>query len=147
MRGCLIFLSSMSFKTNGRENSNVHAFLPDLHNIPSTFLKSLGFYLPMAHRRQSTSSMTAPDLVQTVKLPSSSFFSTWATSLAFFTSNELITCFHESWIYELFSRNFIFHFLEGCKVSISVIINSYIDIFYLNRKILPCLKRKQEKFC
>ena len=131
----------MSFKTNGRENSNVHAFLPDLHNIPSTFLKSLGFYLPMAHRRQSTSSMTAPDLVQTVKLPSSSFFSTWATSLAFFTSNEFITCFHESWIYELFS------FFRGLQsVYFCLIINSYICIFYLNRKILPCRKTKPSQF-
>ena len=35
----------MSFKTNGQENSNVHNFLPDLHNNPSTFYKSLGLYL------------------------------------------------------------------------------------------------------
>ena len=42
MWGCLIFLGSMSFKTNGRENSNVHSFLPDLHNNSSTFLKFFG---------------------------------------------------------------------------------------------------------
>ena len=29
----------MSFKTNGRENSNVHSFLLDLHNNASTFFK------------------------------------------------------------------------------------------------------------
>ena len=34
-------LISMSFKINGWENSNVHNFLSDLHNIPSKFLKSL----------------------------------------------------------------------------------------------------------
>ena len=31
----------MSFKTNRRENSNVHNFLPDLSNTPSTFFKIL----------------------------------------------------------------------------------------------------------
>ena len=35
----------MSFYTNGRENSNVHNFLPDLHNNPFTFFKSSGLYL------------------------------------------------------------------------------------------------------
>jgi hypothetical protein len=33
--------SSMSLKTNGWENSNFRNFLPDLHNNPSTFVKSL----------------------------------------------------------------------------------------------------------
>ena len=37
LSGCLIFLWSFSFKTNGRENSNVHIFLPDLHKYPSMF--------------------------------------------------------------------------------------------------------------
>ena len=37
LRGCLVFLSSMSFKTNGWENSNVYNFLPDLHNILTLF--------------------------------------------------------------------------------------------------------------
>ena len=36
-----IFLSSMLLKTNGRENSNVHNFLLDLHNNPSTSFKYL----------------------------------------------------------------------------------------------------------
>jgi hypothetical protein len=44
MRGCLIFLSSISFKTTGQENSDVYNFLPDLHNNSFTFLKSLGLY-------------------------------------------------------------------------------------------------------
>ena len=44
MKGCLIFYSSISLKTNERENSNVHNFLPDLHNNPSKFLKSVCFY-------------------------------------------------------------------------------------------------------
>ena len=34
----------MLFKTNERENSNVHKFLPDLHNNPSKFFKSLLLY-------------------------------------------------------------------------------------------------------
>ena len=38
----LEFFIIMSFKTNGRENSNVHNFLPDLSNDPSTFYKFLG---------------------------------------------------------------------------------------------------------
>ena len=37
------------------------------------------------------------------------------------------------------------YFLEGCKVSFSVMIKSYIGIFYLNRK--PYKKTKQGKFC
>ena len=51
-----------------------------------------------------------------------------------------------SWILNLqfFSRNFMFHFLEGCKVSFSVMINSYIGIFHLNRKLLPCAKKKKK---
>ena len=36
-----IFLSSMLLKTNGRENSNVHNFLLDLLNNPSTSFKYL----------------------------------------------------------------------------------------------------------
>ena len=44
LSSCLIFLSSMSVKTNGRENSNVHNFLTELHNNLSMFLKSLGLY-------------------------------------------------------------------------------------------------------
>ena len=44
MRGCLIFLSSMSFKRTVRENSKVHNFLPNLYNNPSTFSKFLGLY-------------------------------------------------------------------------------------------------------
>ena len=64
------------------------------------------------------------------------------------TINEFITCFYESWIYEFSSRNFMFHFLEGCKVSFFVMINSYTywHFFYLKRKILPCRKTKQRKF-
>ena len=34
----------MSFKTNERKNSNVYNFLPDLHNYPSKFFKSLRLY-------------------------------------------------------------------------------------------------------
>ena len=37
----------MSCKTTGRKKSNVHNFFPDLHNHPSTFLKSLGLYLKL----------------------------------------------------------------------------------------------------
>ena len=48
---------------------------------------------------------------------------------------------------QIFSRNFRFHFLEGWKVSFFVMITSYIGIFYLNRKLLPCWKIKQRKFC
>ena len=57
--------------------------------------------------------------------------------------------FHESWIYKstsFFSRNFMFHILEGCKVSFSVTMNSYIGIFDLIRKLLPCRKTKQRYF-
>ena len=42
LKACLIFLSSMLCIKNGRENSNVQNFLPDLHNDPSMFFKSLG---------------------------------------------------------------------------------------------------------
>ena len=41
---CLIFLSSISFKTNGHENSNFEYFLRDLHNNTSKFFESLGLY-------------------------------------------------------------------------------------------------------
>ena len=47
-------------------------------------------------------------------------------STIFCSIDELfITCFfYESWIYEfIFLRNFMFYFLEGCKVSFSVVIN------------------------
>ena len=37
-------------------------------------------------------------------------------------------------------------FIEGCKMSFSVMINSYMGIFDLNRKLLPCRKTKQRKF-
>jgi hypothetical protein len=40
LRGCLIFLNRVSFKTNGWESSNVYNFLPDLHNNLSTFLQT-----------------------------------------------------------------------------------------------------------
>ena len=59
------------------------------------------------------------------------------------TNDEFITCFHESWIYEFFSQNFHFHFIEGSRVSFSVM---YIGIFDLNRKLLPCRKTKQRQF-
>jgi hypothetical protein len=45
------------------------------------------------------------------------------------------------------SGPFMFHFLEGCKVSFSVMINSYIGMFDLSRKYLPWKKTKQRKFC
>ena len=39
------------------------------------------------------------------------------------------------------------HFLEGCKVPFSVMINSYIGILDINRKTpIPCRKTKQRKF-
>ena len=67
-----------------------------------------------------------------------------------FSSQILLTSsshvFHESWIYELFPRNFRFYFLEGCQVSFSVMINTYIVIFDRNRKLLTCRKTKQRKF-
>ena len=43
------------------------------------------------------------------------------------------------------STNFMFHFSEGCKVFISVMINSYVGILYLNRKLLPCRKKKKNR--
>ena len=51
--------------------------------------------------------------------------------------------FYESWMYDFFLQNFMFYFLQGCKVSFSVTINSYIGIFDLNGKLLPCRKTKQ----
>ena len=42
----------------------------------------------------------------------------------FWANNEFMTCFSRiliQRIYEKFSRNFMFHFLKGCKVSFSVI--------------------------
>ena len=45
------------------------------------------------------------------------------------------------------SRNFMFHFLEGCKMSFSVMITIYIGIFDLKRKLLNCRKTKQREFC
>jgi hypothetical protein len=66
------------------------------------------------------------------------------------SSNEFITCFSRILnlrIYEFFSQNFLFHFLETCKVFFSVMINSSIGIFDHKRKLLPCTKIKQRKFC
>ena len=40
-----------------------------------------------------------------------------------------------------FSQSFKFLFLEGCRVSFSIVINSYFGIFQLNRK--SCQKTKQ----
>ena len=40
MKSCWISPCSMSWKTNGLKNWNVHYFLPDLDNNPSTFFKS-----------------------------------------------------------------------------------------------------------
>ena len=46
-----------------------------------------------------------------------------------------------------FFTKFYGSILEGCKVSFSVIINSYIDIFDLNRKLLPnAEKQNKENF-
>ena len=45
----------------------------------------------------------------------------------------------------LLLQNFMFQCLEGCKMSFSVFINSYIGIFYLDRKLLPCRKTKPTK--
>ena len=59
----------------------------------------------------------------------------------------LVTCFHEFQIYE--STNF-FHKKMFCfllaKCLFFVKINSFSNLFDLNRKILPRFKRKQEKF-
>ena len=82
-----------------------------------------------------TVSITNPILIITS-------FSVTNTSL---TNNEFITCF--SRIYDFFSRNFMLHFLEGSKVSFSGMIDSFIGIFDLNRKLLLCRKTKQTKFC
>ena len=76
----------------------------------------------------------------------------WNPSVTFFflfliTSSSHVFTNPESRIF--FSRNFMFHFLEGCKackVSFSVMINSYIGIFHLNTKLLPCRITKQRKF-
>ena len=65
------------------------------------------------------------------------------------TFNEFITCFSRilyQRIYESFKQNLMFHFLEGWKVSFSVLINSYIGIFYLKRKLLSCRITKQRNF-
>ena len=60
--------------------------------------------------------------------------------------NEFITCFSRfSNLRIFFPRNFMFHFLEGYKVSFYVMINSYIGIFDLNRKILSTLKKNKTK--
>ena len=75
---------------------------------------------------------------------SSSSSSEASSSSSLLTSSSHV--FHESGIYEFFSRNSMFHFLEGCKVSFSVMINSYISIFDLNRKLLPCRKITQRNF-
>ena len=51
----MIFFSSISFKTNGWENSNVHNFLPYLHKNPPLFYKSLrlyGYYTPFLISKQ-----------------------------------------------------------------------------------------------
>ena len=64
------------------------------------------------------------------------------------TSNEFITCFSlilNLRIHEIVSQNFAFHFFEGCKMSFSVMINSYIGINHLNRKLLPCKKKKEKE--
>ena len=67
-------------------------------------------------------------------------------SLAYHPNNEFIICFHEFWIYEytnIFHETWCFIFW-GCKVSFSVMINSYISNFDLNRKLLSCQKTKQK---
>ena len=68
-----------------------------------------------------------------------------------FSSQILLTSsshvFHESWIYELFSRNFKFRFLEGCQVSFSVMMNSYVVIWsVIFDRNLPWRKTKKENF-
>ena len=67
-------------------------------------------------------------------------------SIASTSVNEFITCFFTN-PESTNLRIFMFHFLKGCKVTFCVMINSYIGIFYLNRKLLPCRKTKQRKFC
>ena len=54
--------------------------------------------------------------------------------LNFESINGFSACFSRilnQWIYDFFPRNFTFHFLEGSKVSFSVMVNSTFD---LNRK-------------
>ena len=55
----------------------------------------------------------------------------------FFTNPESTNFFH---------KILCFICLEGCKVSFSVMINSFIGIFDHNRKLLPCRKTEQRKF-
>ena len=66
--------------------------------------------------------------------------------------SNLIFCsshvFHEPWIYEStkhFHETSCFNFSRAA-VSFSVIINIYIGIIHLNRKLLSCRKTKQRKF-
>ena len=54
--------------------------------------------------------------------------SSWG-GLSHLPSNEFITCFHESCIYDFFSQNFMFYFLEGCKVSFSVMKQLYLHFW------------------
>ena len=56
-----------------------------------------------------------------------------------------MTYFHEFWIYE-FVKNALFSFKGAAKCLFFVKINFFSNIFYLNGKILPRFKRKQEKF-
>ena len=61
----------------------------------------------------------------------------------FFTNPESMNRIYEST--NFFIRNCMFHFLEDCKVLFSVMENSYIGIFDLNRKLLPCKENKGKK--
>ena len=58
-----------------------------------------------------------------------------------------VACFHEFRIHEFFfTKNVLLSFKVAAKCLFLVKINSFSNIFYLNRKILPCFNRKQEKF-
>ena len=62
--------------------------------------------------------------------------------------NEFITYFSQILnlqFYDFFHELLCFIFWGDCKVSFAVMINSYIGIFDLNRKHLPCGKNKTKK--
>ena len=63
--------------------------------------------------------------------------SSWG-GLSHLPSNEFITCFHESCIYEFFFTKFYVSFFRGLQKCL-------IGIFDLHRKLLPCRKTEQRK--
>ena len=111
---------------------------------PNVFL-ALILYNPASLSMTSSSSRT------TIKVPVCvpiDLITVRSFSLIFSSNKEFITCFSRILNLRFFFHKILCSIFRGLQCVLFCYDKQlYIGIFYLNRKILPCRKTKQIKFC